>query len=74
LEAIEERLTATAQALGAIKSLKMTGLTEYVSAKLTGLRFDEIHASRRYRVLRIILFGLCMFEPSFNVIVMELTP
>ncbi|KJK82405.1 Multidrug resistance-associated protein [Metarhizium anisopliae BRIP 53293] len=56
LEAIETRLTATAKALGSMKAIKMTGLADIVSSRIAGLRMDEIKASRRHRVLNVLVF------------------
>ncbi|OBT74156.1 hypothetical protein VF21_06257 [Pseudogymnoascus sp. 05NY08] len=53
LEAIEDRLAATAKVLGAMKAIKSTGLTDIVSSQVGDLRLAEIHASLRHRVLTI---------------------
>ena len=59
LEAIEDRLAATAKALGATKSIKLTGLADIVSSRVTNLRLAEIRASRRHRVLSILVSITC---------------
>ncbi|POR38791.1 Canalicular multispecific organic anion transporter 2 [Tolypocladium paradoxum] len=56
LEAIEDRLEATAKALGSMKAIKMTGLADIVSSKIANLRLSEIRASRRHRILNIFVF------------------
>ncbi|OAA35078.1 ABC multidrug transporter [Metarhizium rileyi] len=56
LEAIETRLTATAKALASMKAIKMTGLADIVSSRIASLRMDEIRASKRHRVLNILVF------------------
>ncbi|KHN96132.1 ABC transporter [Metarhizium album ARSEF 1941] len=56
LEAIETRLTGTAKALGNMKAIKMTGLTDIICSRIAGLRNDEIRASLRHRVLNILVF------------------
>ncbi|OBT89053.1 hypothetical protein VE02_02018 [Pseudogymnoascus sp. 03VT05] len=53
LEAIEDRLAATAKVLGPMKAIKSTGLTDIVSSQVGDLRLAEIHASLRHRVLTI---------------------
>lgn len=58
LEAIEDRLSSTAKALGAIRGIKMTGLSESVSDKILDLRQIEIRASLRHRLLNICLMGI----------------
>lgn len=55
LEAIEDRLTVTAKALGSMKAIKMTGLAETVASKIADLRQGEIRASLRYRILEIFV-------------------
>ncbi|KAJ6784449.1 hypothetical protein PWT90_09718 [Aphanocladium album] len=55
LDAIEDRLSVTAKALGSMKAVKMTGLGDLVSTTLTRLRLEEIRASLRYRVLNIFV-------------------
>ena len=56
LEAIEIRLAATAKSLGSTKAIKMTGLADIVSSRITNLRLDEIRASLRHRVYSILVF------------------
>ncbi|GAD93146.1 ABC transporter [Paecilomyces variotii No. 5] len=55
LNAIETRLTETANTLGNFKLIRMTGLTEGVSSVLRSLRSAEIAAARRYRVLNVLI-------------------
>lgn len=62
LEAIEVRLAATAKALGAMKAIKMTGLADIVSSKIASLRISEIRASRRHRILDILVFVTCKYN------------
>lgn len=65
LEAIEERLAATAKALGSMKAIRMTGLADIVSSRIAKLRLAEIRASRLHRVLNIFVFVICKcFEAS----------
>lgn len=59
LEAIEHRLAATAKALGSMKAIKMTGLADIVSSTIRQLRWDEIRASLRWRVLNIFVTISC---------------
>ncbi|GBF62869.1 ABC transporter [Trichophyton mentagrophytes] len=56
LEAIEIRLAATAKSLSSTKAIKMTGLADIVSSRITNLRLDEIRASLRHRVYSILVF------------------
>ncbi|KAJ3495648.1 hypothetical protein NLG97_g3239 [Lecanicillium saksenae] len=55
LEAIETRLEATSGALGALKGIRMTGLSNFVSSMITGLRKDEIKSSFRFRAWNVLL-------------------
>lgn len=61
LEAIEDRLAATAKVLGAMKAIKLTGLTDIVSSRVGNLRLAEIHASLRHRVLVIFSAVVCKY-------------
>lgn len=62
LEAIEERLSATAKALASLKPMKMMGLTDVVSERIAQSRLDEIQASRRHRILSIFLSIFSTFQ------------
>ncbi|OBT64152.1 hypothetical protein VE03_06254 [Pseudogymnoascus sp. 23342-1-I1] len=70
LEAIEDRLAATAKVLGAMKAIKATGLTDIVSSRVENLRLAEIHASLRHRVLivfsAVISFASTALAPVFG--------
>ncbi|TQV93497.1 ABC multidrug transporter [Cordyceps javanica] len=55
LEAIETRLEATSGALGALKGIRMTGVSGTISAMITRLRQEEIRSSLRYRLWNIFL-------------------
>lgn len=59
LEFVEERVTVTSKVLGVMKNVKMTGLTEVVANILRQLRLDEIGASQRMRVIRVINNTIC---------------
>ena len=50
LEAVEERVAVTSKVLGVMKNVKMTGLTETISASLRNLRSAEIKASFLFRL------------------------
>lgn len=63
LEAIEDRLATTVRALGAVKAIKVTGLTEYVLSVITELRTSEIADSRRYRILNALVNVSCKPSP-----------
>ena len=60
LEAIERRINATTAMLGAMKSVKMCGLTEILSSNLHGLRLEEIQISRKFR--RLLIWNLAFGE------------
>jgi hypothetical protein len=66
LKAIEDRLTATAKALTAMKAIKMTGLAGFVSSQIANLRFSEIRTSRRHRVLNIFVFIVCKYVKVYS--------
>ncbi|KAJ5639919.1 P-loop containing nucleoside triphosphate hydrolase protein [Penicillium longicatenatum] len=54
LEFVEKRVSVTSKVLGVMKNVKMTGLTNIVANSLRKLRKDEIGASQRMRVIRVI--------------------
>jgi hypothetical protein len=62
LEAVEERVAVTSKALGVMKNIKMTGLTETISRSLRELRDAEIDASFRFRALGVVrvTLGMCL--------------
>jgi ATP-binding cassette subfamily C (CFTR/MRP) protein 1 len=68
LEAIEKRIAVTSKMLGAMKGIKMTGLTDSVSVSVTKHRMDEIRASRRFRLYGVLVVTLCLtsLEVSWN--------
>lgn len=59
LEFVEERVSVTSKVLGVMKNVKMTGLTDIVANSLRKLRTDEIGASQRMRVIRVINNTIC---------------
>ncbi|KAJ5950082.1 hypothetical protein N7454_001666 [Penicillium verhagenii] len=54
LEFVERRVSVTSKVLGVMKNVKMTGLTDIVANSLRKLRTDEIGASQRMRIIRVI--------------------
>ncbi|PVH81871.1 hypothetical protein DL98DRAFT_457694 [Cadophora sp. DSE1049] len=63
LEAIERRITATAEMLGSMKGVKMCGLTDVLSKSLQDLRLDELRISKRFRKLLIWNMGFTYITP-----------
>ena len=59
LEAMERRITATTAMLGAMKGVKMCGLTDVLRSNLQGLRMEEIRISKKFRSLLVwnLAFG-----------------
>ncbi|KAH8881646.1 P-loop containing nucleoside triphosphate hydrolase protein [Thozetella sp. PMI_491] len=59
MQAIQKRVGVTTEIFGAIKGVKMTGLTEQVSKEIQGLREFELEESKRFRRAQIsnILIG-----------------
>ncbi|KAM3447999.1 hypothetical protein MY3296_008205 [Beauveria thailandica] len=55
LEAIETRLDATSGAVGALKGIRMTGVSGAIVNVITRLRQREIRSSLRYRLWNIFL-------------------
>lgn len=65
-EATQKRVSTASLFLSQIKSLKMMGLTNYVSKKLRGLRIHEANESKKFRthIVWILGVGMCSFQPS----------
>jgi len=53
LEAIEKRITATTAMLGAMKGVKISGLTDTLLRNLQDLRVEELRISKKFRKLLI---------------------
>ncbi len=56
LEAIERRVTATTAMLGAMKGIKMCGLTDILFTTLQKLRVDELEISKAFR--KVIVWNM----------------
>ncbi|KAI1857175.1 uncharacterized protein JN550_013412 [Neoarthrinium moseri] len=58
-KAIKERVSASSAMLAQIKSLKMMGLTHYISRSIQNLRVHELDVSRKFRLalIRILTTG-----------------
>ncbi|RDW58714.1 hypothetical protein BP6252_13190 [Coleophoma cylindrospora] len=69
IEAIQTRVGATATMLGAMKSAKMSGLIDRLSTNIQNLRVAEIHASRKFRVLLIIVLGLAYTSNALSPVI-----
>ena len=61
LDKIQTRVSATASMLGAMKGVKMSGLTSHLSNLLSRLRDEEIESSRAFRILLVKIVSLCRF-------------
>lgn len=59
LEAIEERVAVTSKALGVMKSIKMTGLTDVMANNIRNLRSQEIKSSFAFRLYNILISSFC---------------
>jgi hypothetical protein len=60
-KAVQERVAVTSSILGAIKSVKMAGLSTLLSSKIQMLRKLELDLSKKFRVLTVLinLVGKC---------------
>lgn len=74
LEAIERRIGATASMLGAMKGVKMSGLTKDMSVNIQNLRNEEVASSRKLRLLLITIVNLCRNLSPFLVLDEMLNP
>ena len=59
MQAIQKRVGVTTEAIGSIKGIKMTGLTDKISEQIQSLREFEMDESKRFRRVQImnILLG-----------------
>jgi ATP-binding cassette, subfamily C (CFTR/MRP), member 1 len=58
MASIQKRVGITSEALGSMKGIKMSGLTEPVTKQIQGLRNFELSESERFRRLQISLLSL----------------
>lgn len=60
IQAIQRRVAVTVDLVNGAKGVKMSGLVDRLLTILTGLRLDEVSASKRYRsiVTGIFTFGI----------------
>lgn len=65
IEAIQKRVGVTAEMLGSIKGVKMSGLVNRLSDKITALRDAEIIASQQFRSLLVVVVTLGMANIFF---------
>jgi ATP-binding cassette subfamily C (CFTR/MRP) protein 1 len=65
LEAIEKRVAVTSAMLGAMKGVKMCGLTDVLKTRIQAMREEELHISGKFRRLLIWNMGLAYTAPIF---------
>ncbi|KAJ3549386.1 hypothetical protein NM208_g529 [Fusarium decemcellulare] len=65
LEAIEKRIAVTSQMLGAMKGVKMCGLTDVLGTRIQAMRTEELRISGKFRRLLIWNMGLAYLAPIF---------
>ena len=63
LEAIEKRIKATTNMLGAMKRVKMCGLADVLERQLQKLRVDELRISKKFRHLLIYNVAFAFVTP-----------
>ncbi|PGH20053.1 hypothetical protein AJ80_03703 [Polytolypa hystricis UAMH7299] len=66
LEAIEKRVDSTANVLGAMKGVKITGLTDKIFDIIQGMRIDEVRRSEKFRRLLILVVGVAYSNVSIS--------
>ncbi|KAF2814016.1 P-loop containing nucleoside triphosphate hydrolase protein [Mytilinidion resinicola] len=66
LDRIQTRIDATASMLGAMKGIKMTGLTPHLANQIRNLREKEITTSRRFRALLVRIVALSFTSTSLS--------
>lgn len=60
LEAIEKRIAVTSQMLGAMKGVKMCGLTDALGTRIQAMREEELHISGKFR--RLLIWNMALGE------------
>ena len=63
LQAIEKRIQATTNMLGAMKRIKMCGLAQTLEGQLQRLRIEEVRISKKFRHLLIWNLALAFVTP-----------
>ncbi|KAG9238182.1 ABC multidrug transporter [Amylocarpus encephaloides] len=66
MEAIERRISATANMLSSMKSVKMLGLSQPLSSIIRNLRKEEIKSATRFRALQITMFTLAYVPQTLS--------
>ncbi|PYH46501.1 ABC transporter [Aspergillus saccharolyticus JOP 1030-1] len=69
IEAIQKRVSVTAEMLGSMKGVKISGLKDLLHNKIQGLREDEILASLKFRTLLICVVALSNFNTLITPVV-----
>ncbi|KAH7329602.1 P-loop containing nucleoside triphosphate hydrolase protein [Stachybotrys elegans] len=69
LEAIEKRVAVTSSMLGAMKGVKMCGLSDLLKARIQAMRVEELRISGKFRRLLIWNMGLAFLAPIIGPIV-----
>lgn len=72
LEAIEARIAVTSQVLGAMKAVKMWGLTDALKARIQAMRVDELRISGKFR--RLLIWNMGLGRSSLNTTCLVLLP
>jgi len=60
LEAIETRIAVTTKMLGAMKEVKLTGLSEILLSRVHDLRVTELQISKGFR--KLLIWALALSE------------
>lgn len=74
LDRIQTRIDATASMLGAMKGIKMTGLTPHLASRITTLRENEIQTAETFRSLLVKITTFCKFFSSDSSLRLILSP
>ena len=59
-KAVQQRVAITSSALGSMKSVKLMGLTERLSADIQRLRVAELDVSKKFRMLVVWINVTCL--------------
>lgn len=65
-ECVQRRIEITVSMLRDMKAVKMLGLVDLMYQLITELRALELHASERFRVLRIWRILICRLLPAME--------
>ena len=74
LDAIQERISVTSKALGAMRPIRMAGITRPAASGISHLRTEEIKSSRPTRLYDVSVVVMCTLKPQTRLINLLFSP